>query len=290
MTTPQRSGGQDLTVGECLVGMIGLGLLRLHRRGDTSAKTAIISELRSTLDRMDEPPLNRDALGEPLGVASGYERWAAVYDQPGNPVIDHEQPAVWQLLDALPGQPVLDAACGTGRHLAHLAARGRTVIGVDLTPAMLARAKSKVPTADLRHGDLLALPLENNSVAGAVCALALEHVQDLSRAFSELARVVEPGGWVVVSTTHPAVRSILGWGAWFTDRVGRGEIPTHQQTMSDYLNAAHHAGLRLVVCSEPAIGEHGQPPPTAGIATAGETSALDKFPVVLICQFERQGG
>ena len=286
VTTPgQQSRDQDLTLGECLVGIIGLGLLRLHRSGDVSAKATILSELRSALDHLDEPPLNRDSLGERLGVVSGYERWAAVYDLPDNPVIDHEQVAVWQLLDALPGEPVLDAACGTGRHLEYLTVVGRTAIGVDLSSAMLARARAKVPTADLRKGDLLAIPLEDNTVGGAVCALALEHVQDLPRAFRELARVVRPGGWVIVSTTHPAVRSILGWGAWCVDGRGRGALPTYRQSLSDYLNAAHDAGLILVQCKEPAIGEHGQPPATAGTATAGETAALDNFPVVLICHF-----
>jgi SAM-dependent methyltransferase len=160
---------------------------------------------------------------------------------------------MWELLDSLPGEPVLDAACGTGRHLCHLYSSGRQVLGVDLTPAMLDQARRKAPDADLRQGDLAALPVENGSVAGAVCALALEHVADLGAAYAELARVVAPGGWVVTSTSHPTIRNIHDWGAWFADEYGRGEVPTCPQQVSDHLNAAINAGLTLISCQEPVI-------------------------------------
>jgi len=270
-----------------VVGMAGLGLLRLHRSGDTSTSPAIVDELRQVLPRIGEPPFDADVLGEQLDIVGGYERWATVYDAPGNPVVAHEQPVMWSWLEGLHGEPVLDAACGTGRHLAHLIEGGRSTIGVDMTPAMLAVAAAKAPRADLRAGDLLELPVEDASVAGVVCALALEHLEDLPGAYRELARVVRPRGWVLVSTTHPAIRSILGWGAWFIDAAGRGEVPTYPQTVADHLNAAVDAGLRLVECREPAIDREWAAALAPSDAPIGGAVAMRGVPVVLACRFQR---
>jgi len=79
---------------------------------------------------------------------------------------------VRSLLDDLPPGPVLDAACGTGRHATYLAAAGREVIGIDSSEAMLIRARAKLPGADLPLGDLAALPLDDRAVSGAVCGPA----------------------------------------------------------------------------------------------------------------------
>ena len=145
------------------------------------------------LSRVDEPPNDQDVLGEAVDLNTGYSRWSSVYDQPGNSVIEHEQPAVWGLLDSLSGEPVLDAACGTGRHLSHLLSGGRQVVGVDSTLAMLDRARTKAPGVGLLRGDLTALPIGSSCMAGAVCALALEHLNDLRAAYAEAERSAAPG-------------------------------------------------------------------------------------------------
>jgi ubiquinone/menaquinone biosynthesis C-methylase UbiE len=270
-----------------LVGAAGLGLLRLHRSGGTTGALSIREELIAALRRVDEPPNDQDVLGEAVDITTGYSRWSAVYDQPGNPVVEHEQPAVWGLLDSLPGGPVLDAACGTGRHLCHLLAGGRQVVGVDSTLAMLDRARVKAPGVGLLRGDLTAIPVGSCSMAGAVCALALEHLSDLSPAYAELYRVVAPGGWVVTSTTHPSIRSILGWGAWFVDQHGRGEVTTYPQQVSDHLNAATNAGLVLVSCQEPVIGDTAAQRLTPPEVANGGASALRGVPIVLVCYFTK---
>ena len=74
-----------------------------------------------------------------------YRAWAEAYDQPGNQLIDLEQPIVREILDGLPPGVALEAACGTGRHTEYLAALGHTAIGVDSSPEMLAAAQAKIP-------------------------------------------------------------------------------------------------------------------------------------------------
>lgn len=94
------------------------------------------------------------------------------------------------------------AACGTGRYAEYLAGLGHRVVGVDSSPDMLARARARVPGADLRRGDLHRLPLADSEVDVVVCALALTHVPDLGPVVAEFARVLRPGGHLVLSDAH----------------------------------------------------------------------------------------
>src|SRR6059036_1431206 len=93
-----------------------------------------------------------------------------------------------------PNRPVLDLGCGTG-DLASLATRsGHRVVGVDLSRAMLSEARRKSPGLPVVQGSALALPFADQSFGGAVSGFVLRNLNDLPRAFAELARVLEPGG------------------------------------------------------------------------------------------------
>jgi ubiquinone/menaquinone biosynthesis C-methylase UbiE len=164
-----------------------------------------------------------------------------------------EEPVVRALLATWPAGRVLDAACGTGRHSEWLAAHGHEVVGVDASPDMLAKARAKLPQARFEVGDLAALPLPDASVDAALCALALVHLPDLRPALAELARVVRPGGRVVVSDVHPFLAA-LGWQAQFrTAAGGAGFIRLHQHLPSSYAQAAAAAGLAVADLFEPAL-------------------------------------
>lgn len=94
-----------------------------------------------------------------------------------------------------PGVRVADLGCGTGEVLQHLPSG---CIGVDREQAMLDAARKRVPSADLRPGVLESLPLADEEVDLAVCALVLHHVPELAPVFAEVARVLRPGGRLVV--------------------------------------------------------------------------------------------
>jgi ubiquinone/menaquinone biosynthesis C-methylase UbiE len=237
-----------------VVGVAGLGILRTWLSADPER----VDEATAHLVRLatgNQPELGI-ALDVPeYGVVDGYGRWAANYDLMPNALIRLEEPVVHALVDAWPKGVALDAACGTGRHARHLAARGHSVIGVDATPEMLAHARRALPDADLRDGDLAALPVETASVDAAVCALALQHCERLGPPVAELARVVRPGGRLVVSDFHP-MQVLLGMSAFFIAADGRaGQVRSHPHLHADYLAAFAAAGLRVVRCVEPAAGE-----------------------------------
>jgi SAM-dependent methyltransferase len=276
--------GRSLRRAEQYVGIEGLALLRLYRYEDASVADDILIELRALLDRIEAGNASEDVHGVSLDVAAGYERWAAVYDEPGNLLIAHEEPTVRAMLERLDGEPVLDVGCGTGRYAAWLTGQGRHVIGVDQSPHMLAKARAKAPGSDLRAGNVVDLPVEPASMAGLICALTLEHLPDLDVVFREFARVVVPGGWVLTSCLHPLVAQVLGWKPWFRDDNGRGDVESHLHSVSDYINGAVGAGLQVVECAEVPM-ELSIPPPEE--VAIGSPIAHEGLPLILAMRFRR---
>jgi SAM-dependent methyltransferase len=85
-------------------------------------------------------------------VYAAYGAWAETYEDPGNPIIALEEPAVWSQLDATPAGLALDAACGTGRHTSRLVELGHEVLGIDLTPEIRRRAGGESAGGGFRRG------------------------------------------------------------------------------------------------------------------------------------------
>lgn len=99
------------------------------------------------------------------------------------------------------GTEVVDVGCGTGRLLPYLAGRGLSPSGVDLSPGMVEVARREHPGFGYEVADLRELPFADASLAGVVCWYSLIFLAPDSRAkaFTELARVVRPGGYLVAA-------------------------------------------------------------------------------------------
>jgi len=138
-------------------------------------------------------------------VRRTWTRWAPIYDLRVRLFLRWRRPAVDALRLRL-GDTVLDLACGTGLNFPHIreriGAEGRT-IGVDLTRAMLVRARRRAAACDGRHvdiveGDAARLPLADGSVDAVLCSYAMAIIPDYQRAISEAVRVLKPGGRLVL--------------------------------------------------------------------------------------------
>jgi SAM-dependent methyltransferase len=278
-------GEQTPTIGELMLGVEGLAMLRLLYADAADQRAARVAEVRDVVRRVDGDPALAAPVGSEYGIADGYARWAGTYDRPLR-LFAIEAPPLRRLLDGLPPGAVLDAACGSGRHSAYLAERGHTVTGVDQSPEMLALAREKVPGGRFLPGDLLSLPLDDGSVDAAVCALALVHVADVGSAIAELARVVRPGGRIVITDVHP-VLVMLGWQAQFPTADGRGFMRLHPHLVSDYLGAALDAGLVVAAFEECLLTEDGAATPTAELIPDANRAAYVGLPAILVAAFDR---
>ena len=160
-----------------------------------------IEEMKEIVATFDEFPNNIEIEVVEHDLESGYTAWAPSYDGP-NPAIDAEEPIVRAMISDLPPGRAVDAACGTGRHAAFLAEQGFETVGVDANVGMLDVARETYRNVDFREGRLEELPVEAESVDVVTSALALCHVPDLTAVFAEFARVVKPGGTVIVSGSY----------------------------------------------------------------------------------------
>lgn len=239
-----------------LLGLEGVALLRGMREGtgDRAFVEARVTEIRALLAN---PALavSVGVEGTVGGVSTGevYRDWAPVYDEP-NSMITYEEPLVHAIVDGLPVGTALDAACGTGRHAVHLAGLGHRVVGVDASAEMLAVAARKLPEAALYRAELTSMPLPDRSVDLVVCALALCHVPDLVPVFAEFARVLRPGGHLVVSDPHVLLSYLRPTLARAPGPDGRPSIlDEYHRPLSDYLAAALPVGFHVRDCAEPRI-------------------------------------
>ena len=123
-----------------------------------------------------------------------------------------------------------DLGCGTGQVSAALAPFVAHVVAVDASAAMLQAAKRRLhgfDNVDLRRGDLESLPIDDGRLDAATLMLVLHHVPDPGRALTDVARVLKPGGRLVVVDMLPhdrdSYRQQMGhvWLGFADDQIDR---------------------------------------------------------------------
>lgn len=220
-------------------------------------------------------------------IAEWYDNWVGAHPMREDAFF----PAVEALMGEVAGQRICDLACGQGRVARHLADRGASVVGIDLSAKLLAIARRQEEAAPrgiaYRHADARSLDgVADGAFDGVVCHMALMDIPDLTPTLCSVARILRPGGWFVFSILHPCyhtarsgelaspegtVRTVGRYfveGYWRSDtRTGPpGKVGAYHRTLSAYINALSDAGLTLERVSEPcATGDVADAPSLAGI-------------------------
>ncbi|NIH79805.1 methyltransferase domain-containing protein [Amycolatopsis viridis] len=213
---------------------------------------------------------------------AGVERLAAILDaQAATPGVQRLRAWAHEALAVRPGERALEIGCGTGSEVQVLAAAAGAdgaAIGLDPNAAMLALARQRAADSPARFvaADVAALPFAGETVDAVLCERVFQHLTDPAAAVAEIARVLRPGGRVVLVDTdwatgilHPgdpdlvravldgmlsqtaepaAGRKLAGWlsGAGLTvlDRGSQALMPDHESVRDTLLPmmVAHAAG------------------------------------------------
>ena len=169
-----------------------------------------------------------------------------IYDSEDNGLFDLDEPLVTALVAELPKGRAIDAACGTGRLAVQLAGLGFQTTGVDSSPAMLERARERAADVTFAGGELTALPFPAADADLVVTGLALTHIADLAPVYAEFARVLKPGGDLVVSDVHEGL-VFLGSVVKASGPDGRPQLAaTNRHSTADHLVAALAAGFTVL--------------------------------------------
>lgn len=220
-----------------------------------------------------------------------------------------ERPAITQLIGNIAGARVLDLGCGSGTFSVWFAELGAQVVGLDLSPAMIALAKDKARQRgvqpDFRVADIReALPVEAAEFDLVFTGTAMHYIESLEAVMREVARVMKPEARLVASVLHPMSTALFPsseagdvegpdpWEGWYfgspirsieTPWLAFGEVSRegrrifcHHHTVSDYFNAVSSAGLAITEMLEPA------PPAEFAAKNAARYHQAMRVPVYLI--------
>ncbi|OIB56722.1 methyltransferase type 11 [Natrialba sp. SSL1] len=199
-------------------------------------------------------------------VEDAYDKLAQTYKtQEEDPYCaDLEFPAMTELIPNVEGKRVLDAGCGHGRYAAWLIERGAEVLAVDENSNMLEQARERIgDRAEIRQADITD-PLEfadDGAFDGVICGLSLHYVEDWREAFTEFARILRPGGFLVFSAQHPVDEYIafeaenyfeieqerMTWSASGADV----DVPFYRRPFAEVINPLIETGFQLDELVEP---------------------------------------
>jgi SAM-dependent methyltransferase len=215
--------------------------------------------------------VNDMAHDDALADATIHQHWVSAYRTPEAQLFyEMAFDEVAARLAPPPDAIILDAGCGSCAKSILLARRGFRVVGTDFSCDALALAEKTIREQKLagritlRQGDLLNLPFRDAEFPYVICWGVLMHIPDFQRALSELARVLAPGGRMVISegnmysmqavalhTLKRVLRRGRGQmvrtpaGLESHEETGHGKLVTRQMDMPWFVDECGRRGLRL---------------------------------------------
>ena len=143
----------------------------------------------------------------------------------------------------------IDIACGPGTFTRPLARRVRQAIGVDLTPAMIEKARAEAKRENIGNiefvcSDVSALPFPDGTAGIVSCGYAVHHMLEPARALAEMVRVLRHGGRLVIND----IIVEEGCDGTLQNTIERLRDPSHTTTLSlaEFRQLFHSAGLRII--------------------------------------------
>jgi len=221
--------------------------------------------------------------------SSVFDLWADVYDLELNPLLMLEERVAVSLLPSLKGCDVLDVGCGTGRWLSKLEKFGvASLSGIDSSSIMLQHARHKLSNTTMLYQSCSPnLPIENCSKDLVISSFVLSYLNDLQMFALECARIVRPGGCILISDMHPATAANREWKhAFHVDGV-KIEIPTQPRVLKEVISVFRDYGFDVQTLIEPAFDSQER----AIFESAGKLADYEDLagvPAIYILKLQRQ--
>lgn len=216
-----------------------------------------------------------------VSAQEGYDLWAETYDETPNPVVAMDARHTLEVLAPKPGEQILDAGCGTGRHLGPMILAGSSPVGVDFSRGMLDVAQRNYPEVPLVLADLQRpLPFEDERFDAVLCALIGEHLDEPSLALREMCRVLRTDGRLVFSVYHPKMAA-AGKEAHFERSGVEYRLGARRYTSADYVNLLEEAGFTDLV-------QYEFPGDERLVESVPSSAGLLDFPVLLVLEARKR--
>lgn len=187
-----------------------------------------------------------------MNIQKAYNEWSESYDSDENLTRDLDQKVTRDVLANLHFNSILEIGCGTGKNTSFLSQIGDQVHAVDFSQGMIAKAKEKVQTENVKFSTMDITKKwisDDRSFDLVVCNLVLEHIEDISFIFSEAYRVLESKGRFFINELHP-FRQYEGKKARYQIDGKEIEVDVFIHNISDFLNAATTNRFTLVKLNE----------------------------------------
>ena len=187
-----------------------------------------------------------------MNVDEAYNVWADSYDSNENKTRDLELAVGKSILGDRHFLKIIELGCGTGKNTEWLIENCDSLLGVDFSTEMLAKAEWKITSNKVKfmQADLLKKwEFANNSADLITASLVLEHIQNLDFIFSEANKPLAANGLFYICELHP-FKQYAGSKASFEINDEVVKLETYVHHISDYLEAASKSNFKLLELNE----------------------------------------
>lgn len=182
-----------------------------------------------------------------MEVQQAYNLWADQYDTNVNRTRDLEAVSLRKTLASITFDTCLEIGCGTGKNTEWLVTKAKEITAVDLSEEMLAKAKAKIMSenvrfcqADINHPWLFV----EKPYDLVTFSLVLEHIEHLHPVLHQAANALNPGGYVYIGELHP-FKQYTGTKARFETPEGVKIVSCYTHHLTDFTYAALENGFKI---------------------------------------------
>lgn len=182
-------------------------------------------------------------------VKEAYNEWAEVYDTNENRTRDLNAKTIRQESFSFKNKRILEIGCGTGLNTQYLIQQAGQVVGLDISEKMLSKARGRIHHKNTMfvQGDITKpWNFESESFDFIVANLVLEHIEQLSHAFTEANRVLTSGGTFYIGELHPYKQLRKSQAKFVSQKTGKVVlVDAFTHSVSEYINEGLQAGFTL---------------------------------------------